>query len=90
MRALTRKALREVKLLRGQLVAIILLIAAGSATFIMMRSMHTSLVESLASYYQSQHYPDLFVDVKQAQNQLLANLRATPGVTDVRLRIRSR
>ncbi len=90
MRALTRKALREVKLLRGQLVAIILLIAAGSATFIMMRSMHTSLVESLASYYQSQHYPDLFVDVKQAPNQLLANLRATPGVTDVRLRIRKR
>jgi hypothetical protein len=37
--ALMRKALRDLRLLRGQLLAIILLVAAGSATFIMMRSM---------------------------------------------------
>ncbi len=90
MRALTRKALREVRLLRAQLVAIVLLVAAGSATFIMMRSMHASLIESLESYYQLQHYPDLFVDVKQAPNQVLDDLRATQGVRDVRLRIRKR
>lgn len=90
MRALTRKAIREVKLLRGQLVAIILLVAAGSATFIMMRSMHASLIRSLASYYQSQNYPDLFVDVKQAPDQLLDDLQAAHGVRDVQLRVRQR
>jgi putative ABC transport system permease protein len=83
-----RKALRDLRLLRGQLLAIILLVAAGSATFIMMRSMHSSLVVSLEAYYRTQGYPDIFVDVKQAPSSVYETLRRIEGVSDVRLRVR--
>lgn len=86
--ALMRKALRDLRLLRGQLLAIILLVAAGSATFIMMRSMHSSLMVSLESYYRTQGYPDIFVDVKQAPSSFYETLRQIDGVSDVRLRVR--
>jgi putative ABC transport system permease protein len=85
-----RKALRDMRLLRGQLVAIILLVAAGSATFIMMRSMHSSLMISLQTYYQAQGYPDIFIDVKQAPNSMHKALSQVDGVSDVRLRLRHR
>lgn len=87
---LTTKAIRDVISMRGQLLAIILLVAAGSATFVMMRSMHESLVESLDDYYRTTRYPDLFIDVKQASNTLLEKIKELPGVRDVESRIRQR
>ena len=87
---LTTKAIRDIISMRGQLIAIVLLVAAGSATFIMMRSMHASLVGSLADYYRARRYPDLFIDVKQAPNSSLQIIQDLPGVRDVETRIRQR
>lgn len=87
---LATKALRDVVSMRGQLLAIVLLVAAGSATFIMMRSMHASLVSSLEDYYRTRRYPDLFIDVKQAPNEALEIIQDMPGVRDTEARIRQR
>lgn len=84
------KALRDVISMRGQLLAIVLLVAAGCATFIMMRSMHASLVSSLEDYYRTRRYPDLFVDVKQAPTNVLDKIQELPGVRDTEARIRQR
>lgn len=87
-RALTRKLLRDVVSLRGQLIAIIILVGAGSATFMMMRSMHSSLLTNLTAYYQQYHYPDLFVAVKRAPNTVADRLRSIPGIQHVNIRMR--
>lgn len=80
MTAMTIKLLREIKHLRGQLVAIILVIGCGSATFIMSRSMYTSLLLTQRDYYERERYADVFVTLKRAPQTLGARLRAIDGV----------
>ena len=78
--ALTLKLLREIKHLRGQLVAIILVIGCGIGTYVMSRSMHTSLLLTQQAYYEQGRYADLFVRVHRAPKSLLRPLAEIDGV----------
>lgn len=86
MTAMSIKLLREIKHLRGQLVAIILVIGCGSATFIMSRSMHHSLQLTLQDYYEKERYADVFVTLKRAPQTLDAQLRGIEGISAVETR----
>lgn len=78
--ALTVKLFREIKHLRGQFVAIILVIGCGIGTYVMSRSMHASLRLTQQAYYEQGRYADVFVGVHRAPQALLPAISAIDGV----------
>ncbi len=80
---LDRKLLRDLKRLRGQAVAVSLVMACGLAMLIMARSLITSLDGTRDAYYQSNHFAEVFASLKRAPNHLETQLAALPGVAGV-------
>ncbi len=87
MRALTRKLYRDLWHLRGQMVAIALVVACGVAVFVSTRSAYTSLLVSQAAYYAEYRFADVFAHLKRAPDAIAARLAAIPGVATVQTRI---
>ncbi len=87
MRALDRKMWRDLWQLRGQAIAIILVIASGVATFVMFVTTNESLQLTRASYYRDYRFADVFVTMKRAPEQLRVRLAAIPGVDRVDTRV---
>ena len=80
---LDRKLLRDLNRLKGQAVAVSLVMACGLAMMIMARSLITSLDGTREAYYQSNHFADVFASLKRAPNQLATRLAGLPGVAGV-------
>ena len=87
MRALNRKLWRDVWHLRGQVVAIALVVACGVAVVVTASTAYHSLVVSQATYYASYRFADLFAHVKRAPEAVAARLAAIPGVAAVQTRL---
>ncbi|HEY6967950.1 MAG TPA: FtsX-like permease family protein [Candidatus Angelobacter sp.] len=87
MAVLHRKLLREFVHLRGQAVAIALVIACGVASFVTMRSMYRSLLTSQADYYTQYRFAEVFADLKRAPESVAARLRQIPGIAEVQTRV---
>ena len=87
MRALDRKLLRDLWHLRGQAVAIALVVACGVATVVTARVGYESLRESQAAYYTEYRFADVFTALERAPESLRAALAAIPGVAAVETRI---
>ncbi len=87
MTALNQKLLRDVVHLRGQVVAVALVVACGIATYVTMRSAHQSLLISQATYYESYRFADVFAQLKRAPESLAPRIAAIPGVAAVQTRI---
>jgi len=66
MTALHRKLIRDVIHMRGQIVAVTLVLACGIATYVTMRSAFQSLVTAQSEYYSSYRFADVFTHVKRA------------------------
>jgi putative ABC transport system permease protein len=77
---MTRKLLREIVHLRGQLVAIIMVIGCGIGTYVMSRSMHTSLTLTQHTYYENGRYADVFASLQRAPLSVIDQLGAINGV----------
>lgn len=84
---LDRKWLRELWQMRGQALAIALVIASGIATYIISRSTIDSLTDTQAEFYRSTHFADVFADLKRAPMALAARVREIPGVARVDARV---
>jgi putative ABC transport system permease protein len=80
LRPLTIKLLRDLWRLRAQSVAIALVIAAGVAMVIMSFGMIRSLEATRAAYYDRYRFADVFAPVRRAPQQVIAEVRAIPGV----------
>ena len=80
MRALDRKLWRELRQLRGQTVAIALVLVAGIATLVMSLSAYRALSDTRARFYAEHRFADVFAPVVRAPWPLLAELRQLPGV----------
>ena len=80
MAALNRKLIRDVAHLRGQVVAITLVVACGIASYVAMRSTYNSLLSSQQVYYQSYRFADVFVQLKRAPDSLASRINEIPGV----------
>ena len=87
MRILHRKLRRDLWHLRGQMIAIALVVACGVAVFVSTRSAYKSLLISQATYYADYRFADVFVHLKRAPDGLAARLARIPGVAAVQPRI---
>lgn len=89
MRALNIKLLRDLKSLRGQGLAIALVVAGGVATFVMSLATLDSLRLTQRSFYRDQNFAEVFADLKRAPEPVAARLRALPGVAVLETRVRA-
>lgn len=84
---LNRKLIRDVLAMKGQAVAIGLVIAAGIAMFVAYLSNFGSLDRTRSAYYERQRFADIFAGAKRAPERLRQRLQAIPGVTDAETRV---
>jgi putative ABC transport system permease protein len=84
---LDRKLLRDIFAMRGQVVTIALVVAAGMAVFISSLSTYDSLRAGRDRFYASARFPQIFVTLKRAPLSVVAQLREIPGVAAVEPRI---
>ncbi|MFB2769461.1 ABC transporter permease [Pelatocladus sp. BLCC-F211] len=87
MKALDKKLIRDLSRLRGQIIAIALVVACGIASFVSMLSAYESLKLSQATYYQQYHFAQVFAQLKRAPESLSAQIREIPGVAQVQTRV---
>lgn len=84
---LDRKWLRELWQMRGQALAIALVIASGVATYIISQSTIDSLTYTQAEFYRSTHFADVFAGLKRAPMALAPRIREIPGVARADARV---
>jgi putative ABC transport system permease protein len=85
--ALGRKAVRDLWHLRGQALAIALVIAGGVATLVMSQSTYESLTATREQFYRQGALADLWAPLKRAPDTLLPQLAAIPGVQAAQVRL---
>ena len=81
MSPLNQKLLRDLWRMRGQAIAIALVIATGVSLLIMMSGVVTSLNETRRAYYERNRLADIFAPVKRAPQHVIKDLAALPGVS---------
>ncbi|KAA5804500.1 ABC transporter permease [Alkalicaulis satelles] len=84
---LDRKVLRDLWRMRGQVIAIALVAAAGVSLQVSMGGLTVSLSETRAAYYERYRFADLWAPVVRAPLPLAMELRAIDGVASVETRI---
>lgn len=87
MSAIRRMLWRDLWHLRGQMLAVALVVMCGVAAFVSMHSTYRSLLAAQQQYYASHRFADLFVHLKRAPLALADKIRALPGVVAVDARI---
>ena len=87
MRALHRKLLRDLWRLRGQVLAIALVMASGVGVLVMSLTTVESLEETAIAYYERYRFGHVFARVERAPEHLAARLREIPGVQAVETRV---
>lgn len=87
MTALQRKLLRDVFHLRGQVLAIALVVACGVAAVVTTRTAYLSLSRSQSSYYAAFRFADIFASLKRAPDWITRRIAAIPGVAGAQTRI---
>ena len=87
MRALTRKLLRDLWGMKGQVAAIAMVIAGGVATFIMSAATLAALQLTQAAFYRDYRFAEVFASLKRAPESLRAAIQDIPGVQYVETRV---
>jgi putative ABC transport system permease protein len=87
MSALNRKMLRDLWQMRGQALAICMVMACGVAAFVMSLTMLHSLETTQERYYEDYRFPHVFAHLKRAPLALLERLAEIPGVSQAQARI---
>ncbi len=87
MRALDRKVVRDLWYLRGQVVAIAMVIASGVAVLVMALSTQHALLRTADAYYERYAFADVFAGLTRAPQRLALRIGAIPGVQTVQTRI---
>jgi putative ABC transport system permease protein len=87
MSALDRKLLRDLWQMRGQALAICLVMACGVATFVMSLGLLGSLQRAQQDYYDSHRFAHVFAHLKRAPAALAERLAEVPGVARLETRI---
>lgn len=87
MTPLDRKLSRDLWRMKGQAVAIAVVIALGVLLLVMMDGLVNSLGETKRAYYERYRFAEIFAPVKRAPNRLLKQLEQIPGVAAIEGRI---
>ena len=78
--ALDRKLLRDLWRMRGQALAIALVLAAATATFVLSTGVHGSLTQTRDAYYARNNFAEVFADLTRAPRSVVARVAEIPGV----------
>lgn len=89
MRALTAKLLRDTWAMRGQALAIAVVVAGGVAIYVMSAGTLSTLSQTRAQYYRANRFADVFADLKRAPAGLADRIARIPGVNEVEHRVRA-
>jgi putative ABC transport system permease protein len=87
MLTIDRKLLRDLSQLKGQALAIGLVIAAGVAMLTMYFSTFESLDHTHRRYYDRYRFADVFASLKRAPLSVASRIEALPGVAKVESRV---
>jgi putative ABC transport system permease protein len=77
--ALDKKLLRDLSRLKGQVVTIALVVAAGIAAFVAMKGNYASLEHARDAYYERSRFADVF-RISAGSGGTSADLRASQGL----------
>jgi putative ABC transport system permease protein len=77
---LDRKLLRDLWRMRGQALAVALVLAAATATFVLATSVHGSLTDTRDAYYSRNNFADVFAEMTRAPRSVIARVAEIPGV----------
>jgi putative ABC transport system permease protein len=80
---LTRKLFRDLARIKGQALAVSLVMACGLAMMVMARSLIHSLDSSRREYYEANRFAEVFAMMKRAPNSLVSRIKNIPGVATV-------
>ncbi|MGD8352375.1 MAG: ABC transporter permease [Nitrospirota bacterium] len=87
MKALDRKLLRDMWRMKGQALAIAIVIVSGVSTFVMSLSTLDSLRRTRTAYYQDYRFGDVFMSLKRAPESMRKRIREIPEVEMVETRV---
>jgi putative ABC transport system permease protein len=85
--AIVKKLLRDLWGMRGQALAIAVVIASGVATFVAALGTMDALQRSQRSFYESARFGEAFAALKRAPNDVERRLQALDGVSTVQTRV---
>ena len=84
---LNRKLVRDVWAMRGQSLAVALVVAAGIAIYVMYQANFASLRDTQAAYYARQRFGDVFVSLTRAPQSVAAEIAALPDLSAAETRV---
>lgn len=87
MHAISRKLWRDLWHLRGQALAIALVIASGVATYVMFITTLDSLHQTREIFYRDYRFADVFINLKRAPESVRHRISEIPGVAEVDTRV---
>jgi putative ABC transport system permease protein len=87
VKALDRKLLRELWRMKGQVLAISMVVMSGVATFILFISTMHSLDFTRSQFYREYNFAEVFVNLKRAPESLKDRLQNIPGVHQLETRV---
>lgn len=87
MTSLQMKLLRELWNLKGQILSIALVVAAGIMSIITMLGAYDSLIIAQEKYYREARFADVWVSLVRAPESLRSSLEDIPGVDGVDTRV---
>ena len=87
IKTIDTKLCRELWSMRGQAVAIILVIMSGVGLFIMSLSTLDSLFQTRQAYYQTNNFANLFISLKRAPQKLAERIVDIEGINAVETRV---
>ena len=85
--AIHRKLLRDLMRLKGQVLTIALVVAAGIASFVALQGNYSSLEQARNAFYERQRFATVFARLASAPDSLRAKLEALPGVELIQTRV---
>ena len=87
MSTLDRKLYRDLASLRGQVLAIALIVTCGITSLVTMTSTYQSLLWSQQQYYDQYRFTEVFASLKRAPASVMEEILAIPGVSQGRSRV---
>lgn len=87
LNALDKMLTRDLWRMRGQVLAVALVIASGVATLVMSLSTVEALQQTTDTYYQRYRFAEIFAHATRAPQRLLNQIESLPGVQTVQSRI---
>lgn len=90
MSPLNRKLTRDLWRMKGQAIAISVVISLGVLMLVMMDGLVNSLEQTKQAYYDRYRLAGIFAPVKRAPNHILQDLANIPGVSSVEGRVSGR